>query len=375
MYKYIFNLLLFSFLLYLDELLGGGSYYQAIAPALVLNIAQAGLSYQQQQDAKAEKDILDDKLNIAAKKLNNIKFINQLEALTVPKNIRGQQAAERAERVAVETMQEAGQRGVANVSKAVQASTDANLALTEEDKKAQYLANLEVKRAANQMEVHNKQMERENTLMEIKGLQQAEKEQRLKENAANNALASAAGGLLTQGTKALNSGMAQNALNKKIAGIQADLKAGNIDQAQADALIAQLQGGVALAKQSNPFLTNPNLGPVPGLGGGGAGPSGGAGPGGPGGGPPPLVSANAPVFDPSAYGIDVNKTYDENNIGGLSGYLASNEYIQGANQLPGLDNYYSAYEAWHKQTYPNQPVEYAGQGAGKLKEFEAALGY
>jgi len=375
MYKYIFNLLLFSFLLYLDELLGGGSYYQAIAPALVLNIAQAGLSYQQQQDAKAEKDILDDKLNIAAKKLNNIKFINQLEALTVPKNIRGQQAAERAERVAVETMQEAGQRGVANVSKAVQASTDANLALTEEDKKAQYLANLEVKRAANQMEVHNKQMERENTLMEIKGLQQAEKEQRLKENAANNALASAAGGLLTQGTKALNSGMAQNALNKKIAGIQADLKAGNIDQAQADALIAQLQGGVALSKQSNPFLTNPNLGPVPGLGGGGAGPSGGAGPGGPGGGPPPLVSANAPVFDPSAYGIDVNKTYDENNIGGLSGYLASNEYIQGANQLPGLDNYYSAYEAWHQQMYPGQPVEYAGQGAGKLKEFEEALGY
>jgi len=371
MYKYIFNLLLFSFLLYLDELLGGGSCYQAVAPALVLNLAQVGLSYQQKSDAKAELSILEDKLKVADEKLDNIKFINQLEALQVPKNIRGEQSAERAERSAVDTMQEAGQRGVANVAKAVQASTDANLALTEEDKKAQYLANLEVKRADNQMEVYNKQMERENTLMEIKGLQQATKEQRMKENAANTSMASAAGNLLTQGTKAVNAGIAQNKLNKEIASVQADLKAGTITQDQADAMISQLQGGIALAKQTNPFTTNPTLGPVPGLTGGG-------GPGGPGGPTPPLVSNNAPVFDPTAYGIDVTKSYDENNIGNLSGYLTSNEYVAGSSKMPaGMDDYYKAYEAWHQITYPGQPVVYAGTGApgGKMEAFEAALGY
>ena len=53
MYKYIFNLLLFSFLIYLDELLGGDSYSKAIAPALVLSLAQFGLSAKQKSNGKS----------------------------------------------------------------------------------------------------------------------------------------------------------------------------------------------------------------------------------------------------------------------------------------------------------------------------------
>lgn len=383
MYKYIFNLLLFSFLIYLDELLGGDSYSKAIAPALVLSIAQFGLSAKQKSDAKAEQSMLETKLDVAKSKLDNVEFVNQLQALQVPKNIRGQMAAERAETATVDALKEGGPRGAANISKAVQASTDAQLALTEEDKRAQYMANLEVQRQEQMTDTLNKQQDINIQMGEIAGLQQAGKEQRMAENAAKNSMAKAATGILTSGVKAANSGIAQMKINQQIGSIEADVAAGLIDQAQADAMIAKLKQGGAIAKATNPFTTTPNIsgliqpasGAVAGVQGtaGTAGlTSGAAGTG--------LVSANVPVtptFDASSYGIDVTKSYDENAIGDLSGYLTSNEYIAGANQLPGLDNFYQAYEAWHQQTYPNQPVVYKGQGGagGKMEAFEAALGY
>ena len=66
--------------------------------------------------------------------------------------------------------------------------------------------------------------------------------------------------------------------------------------------------------------------------------------------------------------------YDELNIGGSGSLLASNEYTPGSGNDE-ADNYYNAYKTWHEETYPGQPVTYAGEGEGKLKDFETALGY
>lgn len=65
--------------------------------------------------------------------------------------------------------------------------------------------------------------------------------------------------------------------------------------------------------------------------------------------------------------------YDELNIGGSGSLLASNEYTPGSSNE--ADNYYNAYKTWHEETYPGQTVTYAGEGEGKLKDFETALGY
>ena len=73
---------------------------------------------------------------------------------------------------------------------------------------------------------------------EIAGLQQAGKEQRMAENAAKNSMAKAATGILTSGVQAANSGIAQMKINQQIGSVEADLAAGVIDQAQADAMIA-----------------------------------------------------------------------------------------------------------------------------------------
>lgn len=383
MYKYIFNLLLFSFLIYLDELLGGDSYSKAIAPALVLSIAQFGLSAKQKADAKAEQSTLETKLDVAKNKLDNVEFVNKLQALQVPKNIRGQMAAERAETATVDALQEGGPRGAANISKAVQASTDAQLALTEEDKRAQYMADLEVQRQEQMTDTLNKQQDINIQMGEIAGLQQAGKEQRMAENAAKNSMAKAATGILTSGVQAANSGIAQMKINQQIGSVEADLAAGVIDQAQADAMIAKLKQGGAIAKATNPFTTTPNIsgltqpasGAVAGVQGatGTAGlTSGTTGTG--------LVSANVPVintptFDASSYGIDVSLGPDANDFSTGTSRLASNEYVPGVNA--NVDNVFNAYTAWHEQTYPNQPVVYAGTGGpgGKMEAFEASLGF
>jgi hypothetical protein len=65
--------------------------------------------------------------------------------------------------------------------------------------------------------------------------------------------------------------------------------------------------------------------------------------------------------------------YDELKIGGSGSLLASNEYTPGFSDE--ADNYYNAYKTWHEETYPGQTVTYAGEGEGKLKDFETALGY
>jgi len=390
MYKYIFNLLLFSFLIYLDELLGGDSYSKAIAPALVLSIAQFGLSAKQKANAKAEQSMLDTKLDVAKNKLDNVEFVNKLQALQVPKNLRGLEAAERAETATVDALKEAGQRGVANIPKAVQASTDAQLALTEEDKRAQYMANLEVQRQEQMTDTLNKQQDINIQMGEIAGLQQAGKEQRMAENAAKNSMAKAATGILTAGVGAANSGIAQMKINQKIGSVEADLASGVINQAQADAMIAKLKQGGAIAKATNPFTTTPNIsaltqptaGAVAGTQGaagtaglttGTATATGTAGSG--------LVSANVPVTNSTPtlkYGLDVSLPYDGLNVGQKSAILTSNEYTQGSPKMPaGMDEYKSAYDQWHEATYPGEPIVYAGTGApgGKMDAFEAALGY
>ena len=66
--------------------------------------------------------------------------------------------------------------------------------------------------------------------------------------------------------------------------------------------------------------------------------------------------------------------YDELNIGGSGSLLASNEYTPGSGNDE-ADNYYNAYKTWHEETYPGQPVTYAGEGEGKIKSFNKALGY
>lgn len=392
MYKYIFNLLLFSFLIYLDELLGGDSYSKAIAPALVLSIAQFGLSAKQKSNAKAEQSMLNTKLDVAKNKLDNVEFVNKLQALQVPKNIRGQQAAKRAETATVDALLQAGPRGVANVSKAVQASTDAQLALTEEDKRAQYMAELEVQRQAQMTDTLNKQQDINIQMGEITGLQQAGKEQRMAENAAKTSMAKAAGSILTSGVAAVNSGIGQMKIDQQIKGVQADLKAGTIDQAQADALIAKLSMGKGMIKATNPFTTAATINNSMTAGTGAAGLTTGAGAAATGTGAATtgalagatgtgLVSANVPVTTSTPnmmYGLDVSLPYDGLNVGQKSAILAQNEYTQGAAGMPaGMDEFKAAYEQWHEDTYPGQPIVYAGQGGpgGKIKAFEAALGY
>jgi len=72
------------------------------------------------------------------------------------------------------------------------------------------------------------------------------------------------------------------------------------------------------------------------------------------------------------YGLPEGE-YDELNIGTSAALLAGNEYSKGFSEES--DAYYNAYKAWHEETYPNQPVTYAGEGQGKIKSFNKALGY
>ena len=65
--------------------------------------------------------------------------------------------------------------------------------------------------------------------------------------------------------------------------------------------------------------------------------------------------------------------YDELNIGNSAALLAGNEYSVGFSDE--ADAYYNAYKAWHEETYPGQTVSYAGEGQGKIKSFNKALGY
>ena len=189
MYKYIFNFVLFVSLIYLNITMGEDSdVVLGIAPALVLGVAQLGMAGVQKGNAMAAEADLEMKLNAAKQTLDDVEFVNKLEALTVPKNIRGMQAAERAETAAVETLKEAGQRGVANIPKAVQASTDAMVNITEEDRRAQFLADKAVQEQEQQIEVMNKQKDLQQAYQEIFGLQQAGKEARMQEQAANQAM-------------------------------------------------------------------------------------------------------------------------------------------------------------------------------------------
>ena len=100
------------------------------------------------------------------------------------------------------------------------------------------------------------------------------------------------------------------------------------------------------------------------------------------------LNVNEIDYDPVEAGGNINPTanstgsnryglkeggFDELNIGGSGSLLASNEYTPGINDE--ADNYYNAYKTWHEETYPGQTVTYAGEGEGKLKDFETALGY
>ena len=103
-------------------------------------------------------------------------------------------------------------------------------------------------------------------------------------------------------------------------------------------------------------------------------------------GPNPTAAANQPPSNSSSsstntignnnnnnrYGLPEGE-YDELNIGTSAALLAGNEYSKGFSDES--DAYYNAYKAWHEETYPNQPVTYAGEGQGKIKSFNKALGY
>tara|TARA_Y100000593_G_C4283860_1_gene324291 strand:+ start:212 stop:1120 length:909 start_codon:yes stop_codon:yes gene_type:complete len=88
---------------------------------------------------------------------------------------------------------------------------------------------------------------------------------------------------------------------------------------------------------------------------------------------PKTTGSTTPTFTiPSSLGA-YDLSYDRGGWGSAVGWFAGNEYDPTAGET-NADHWMKAYEAWHQQAYPGQPVTWAGEGAGKLKEFEIAVG-
>lgn len=401
MYKYIFNFFLFYLLFFTDLFFNTDTVYNlAVAPAVLIGLTQAAANVLEKIDINNESNILDAKLAAAKSDLDNIEFINKLNALTVPKSTVAMQGVERAESSAVEALRESGQRGVANIPKAVQATNEALLNITEEDRRAQFLADKAVMENEQLIDTMNEQAKARRIYGEIYGLQQAGLEARNRERAANMGLFT---GLTTAGIGALTGGLGgikktadtgvknPYTLNLKPATI------GNVSGQQGSLLKPATIGNVSGQQTGMLGMGSPDLvgfKPFTGLGTkplGAAAPAFGALTGGVG--STQLNSATGglgagqlatnlltaqPSVQPTGmkYGLDLSKGYDGLNLGNSGAILASNEYVPGTNAE--ADAYFEAYVQWHKETYGDDvDVTYAGEGGenGKLKEFERALGF
>jgi len=363
MYKYIFNFFLFYLLFFTDLFFNTDSnVLMAVSPMLIASGVQLAGSALQKMNAASDLQNFETQLGIAKDKLDDIEFVNKLEALQVPKNISGMQSIERAETATVEALRESGQRGVANIPKAVQATNEAMLNVTEEDRRAQFLADKAVQDQSQLIDTMNKQKELQQQYQEIMGLQQAGKEARQADTRANQAMLNA---LVVGGTQ-----LAGGALGgaKTTA---ATTQYNPFSTTMAPATIGNTTGNTGLSLGSAGQLSVPQLG---GFGSTGISTS-------------PLqtgvlgVSLNPnlltaqPSVQPTGmkYGLDLSKGYDGLDLGTGGSILAEGGYVPGFSTA--ADNYLAAYEQWHQETYPGQPVTYVGEGRGKLKEFERALGF
>jgi len=413
MYKYIFNFVLFYLLFFTDIFFSTDSnVILAVNPALIMAAVQFGGSALQKMNAASDLQNFETQLGIAKDKLDDIEFTNKLEAMQVPKNISGMQSIERAETATVDALKEAGQRGVANIPKAVQATNEAMLNVTEQDRKAQFLSDKAVREQSQLIDTMNTQKELQQQYQEIMGLQQAGKEARQADAQANQAMLNAlvvGGGQFAQNYNK-SRGLGGNNTNtyNPFSTNMAPATIGNTSGATGGAfggagiLNPSLTGFGATGTATNPLIGGGIL-KSPGtfnLGGAGLGLGTTRG----------FVSGlqqqqipgtnllytpnnafqvatlgqtpNQPTrkqypiqFDLSSYGI-TDLGYDSSGWGDASPAFASGEYVPG--QDPQLDEWFSIFSDWHEGKYGSRPDpnDLAGRGAfgDIISQFEVDTG-
>jgi len=344
-----------------------GTSVLAIAPAAIIAIGQLGYQAFKYFDEKAEQGDINRELKAKEKALDDIQFTNKLKALTVPENIAMKEDIQRGKQNISETLTEQmGARGaLGGITKADQAATNQMLKLTTAEQKAQYEADKAIQENEQNIDTMNKQKDMQQLYQEIYGLQAAEAESRAEQPTGADVLGS------VSTIVASELGGSSNNAKREIGKLDRMLKNNTITQAEYDTMRANIINNAG--QTQNPYTFNPNTAGavVPGVG-TGTGTGTGTGSGGPTGGTGGATTITPTFTIPSplgAYDLD----YDRGGWGSAGALFASNEYNPTAGDT-NADHWMKAYEAWHQQAYPGQPVTWAGEGTGKLREFEIAVG-
>ena len=338
-----------------------GTSVLAIAPAAVIAIGQLGYQAFKYFDEKAEQGDINRKLKAKEEALDSIQFTNKLKALTVPENIAMKEDIQRGKQNISETLTEQmGARGVlGGIPKADQAATNQMLKLTTAEQKAQYEADKAVMENEQNIDTMNKQKDMQQLYQEIYGLQAADAESRAEQPTGADVLGS------VSTIVASEMGGSSNNAKREIGKLDRMLKNNTITQAEYDTMRGNIINNAGVTR--NPYTFNPNTAGavVPGLGVTGTGTGTGTG------GTGTTGTTATYTIDPALGTYDLN--YDSGGWGDAGPLFASNEYDPTAGDT-NADHWMKAYEAWHQQAYPGQPVTWAGEGKGKLKEFEIAVG-
>ena len=169
--------------------------YAAFPVMLALGIAQMGVSAYDKFKADAERDALNLKLDRAAEDMEDIKYTNQLKAVSVPKNQvaldnLGQQTTQ-----IVDAAQEGGQRGVlGSVGRVRQLFDKGTMAVSQADQMRQDQRNMAVAENEQNVSNMNTNLQAQLGMQNIFGLQGALGYQQAR---ANNAMSNFYSGLGT----------------------------------------------------------------------------------------------------------------------------------------------------------------------------------
>lgn len=257
MYKNLLKLFIYLpqiFLVYVLQRLGADDYaYQSVVdPVSALAIAQLGLSGVKYFTEKAEQRTINNDLRKLEKRLDDIQFTNRLKALTVPENISMKEDIQRnRNQVSEQLTEQMGTRGVlGGMSKADQASTNAMLKLTEQERKNQFLADSKV--MENQQRIDNLNVNRDlkEEYMRAAGLQTALAESKSEQPTAQDLLAGL--GTFAAAQMSTQNQTGQSNLNN----LDKMLKRGQITQAEYNQMRQNIIKNVGA---TNPYTVNPGL--------------------------------------------------------------------------------------------------------------------
>ena len=213
---------------------------------LALGIAQMGVSAYDKFKADAERDALNVKLDRAAEDMENIKYTNQLKAVSVPKNQvaldnLGQQTTQ-----IVDAAQEGGQRGVlGSVGRVRQMFDKGTMAVSQADRNKQFERDMAVAENEQNVSNMNTNLQAQLGMQNIFGLQGALGYQQAR---ANNAMSNMYSGL---GTAIAGVGDLTGGTPKSTTGTDTPAELPGIDYATGD-------GGKTLNKMQADALGNTN---------------------------------------------------------------------------------------------------------------------